>query len=270
MENSNKLVIVGLGHMGGAILDGLLANNYNPKNITAVVVDDAAKEKAKSLGINFVTNPDKLPTDINIILFSIKPQIMSKIVPLYKKFINSALFISIAAGQTISKMTSMLSSDAAIVRSMPNMAATVGKSMTVLTCNSKVSNKQKQISENLMQSIGETAWLDDENLMDAVTAVSGSGPAYFFLLAELLAKAGVDQGLPKELAQKLANITLYGAGAMSFSGTDIVNIAELRESVTSKGGTTAAALDVLCDNDLTYIIQKAVKAATKRGMELSL
>jgi pyrroline-5-carboxylate reductase len=180
---------------------------------------------------------------------------------------DGALILSIAAGTKIEFFERHLGSDAAVVRVMPNTPAAIRRGMSVLCANANVSAAQRETADRLMAAAGATAWLDDEGLMDAVTAVSGSGPAYVFLLIETLAAAGVAAGLPEALSKQLALETVAGSGALAQASND--DPAQLRVNVTSPGGTTAAALEVLMAEDgLAPLMRRAVAAATRRGKEL--
>jgi pyrroline-5-carboxylate reductase len=264
---SETILIIGLGNMGKALAKGMVADGIHPQNIHAVDVSEQAKTDAKSLGISLYKEPPALTPDTVII--AIKPQMVEAILPLYTQYVSeNCVFLSIAAGTTIHKMEGILGANAAIIRSMPNTPAAIGNGMTVLCANNNVSDSKKQSAEKLLATTGETAWVEDEKMLDAVTAVSGSGPAYFFLLMEALAEAGSAQGLPTELAQKLAVTTAWGAGNLAKQEKQY-SPAQLREMVTSPNGTTAAGLDILQQSGLKEIIEKTVAAAKRRSEELS-
>ena len=194
---------------------------------------------------------------------------MRDVVPAYKKFVApNTLFLSIAAGTNIGFFENMLGSNAAIVRAMPNTPAAIGKGITVLCPNANANDDQAALAKFLLEAVGQAILVDDETLMDAVTAVSGSGPAYVFLLIETLAEAGVKAGLPQNLADQLALQTVAGSGALAAESND--KPAQLRENVTSPGGTTFEALQILMAKDgLQPLMTKAVAAATRRGKELA-
>ncbi|HEX4553194.1 MAG TPA: pyrroline-5-carboxylate reductase, partial [Xanthobacteraceae bacterium] len=176
--------------------------------------------------------------------------------------------ISIMAGRTLAFLEKTLPAGTALVRAMPNMPAAIGRGITVAVPNARVSAAQRDLADKLLAATGATEWVDDEALMDAVTAVSGSGPAYVFLLAESLARAGVAAGLPPDLAARLARATVAGAGELMHRSP--LDPATLRQNVTSPGGTTAAALDVLTAKDgLDPVMDKAIAAATRRSRELA-
>ncbi len=265
-----KLLLVGCGKMGGALLTGWLAQGVEAADV--VVVEPAADPSrvAAVPGVAMVDSADDVPAGFlpDVVIFAVKPQVMAEVVPLYARYPSPVtLFLSIAAGTTIGFFEGQLGAGAAIVRVMPNTPAAVGRGMSVLCANGHVSAAQREAAGRLLAAAGETAWLEDEDLMDAVTAVSGSGPAYVFLLIECLAKAGERVGLPAGLAAKLALETVAGSGELARTADD--DPAQLRVNVTSPGGTTAAALEVLmASNGLAPLLERAVDAATKRGKEL--
>jgi pyrroline-5-carboxylate reductase len=262
------LVLVGAGKMGGALLDGWLARGLNPKKV--VVLEPQPAKPVKALGKRGLRlNPKGQIKDVAAIVIAVKPQtapdILPKLAPLVGK---SALVLSIMAGRPLQFLGRMLGANAALVRAMPNTPAAIGRGITVLVANSRVKTAQRKLAGDLLAAAGKVEWVTDEALMDPVTAVSGSGPAYVFLLAEALAKAGVAAGLPAELAARLARETIAGAGElMRLSDLDA---ATLRQNVTSPGGTTAAALDVLMGPaGLQNLMTQAIAAATRRSRELA-
>src|SRR6202012_2162284 len=210
--------------------------------------------------------PDALVPDA--VVFAVKPQVIGDIVPAYRRFARpQTVFMSIAAGTTIANLTKHLG-EAAIVRVMPNTPAAIGRAISVACANPRVTAAQRQLCDALLASIGESTWVEDEGLLDPVTAVSGSGPAYVFLLIEALAEAGAKAGLPTELAPQLAKATVAGAGELARVSSETPS--RLRENVTSPSGTTRAALDVLMgESGLAELMTRAVAAATKRSRELA-
>lgn len=270
-ERLNRpLLLVGCGKMGGAMLEGWLASGTAAGGVH-VVEPFGAAAFAKRPGVNVVSSVDELPGDLNpqVVVLAVKPQAMSAVVGAYKKFAGPrCLFVSIAAGTTIGFFEAELGEDAAIVRAMPNTPAAVGQGITVICPNAKATAQQIAEADALLQAVGETATIDDESLMDAVTGVSGSGPAYVFLMIECMTKAGVDAGLPEELAGRLALQTVAGAGHLARQSEEAPD--QLRRNVTSPNGTTQAALDVLmADDGLQPLMTKAVAAAANRGRELA-
>jgi pyrroline-5-carboxylate reductase len=236
------------------------------------VVEPAGMPPALSSAseILWSTSPDELPTEPrpDAVVFAVKPQIADDVVPQYRRWAGSeTLFLSIIAGKTSASLTRHLGS-AAIVRTMPNTPAAIGRGITVACANPLVTIEQRQFCDRLLAAIGESTWVEDEGLMDAVTAVSGSGPAYVFLLIEALAQAGQSQGLPADLALRLARSTVTGSSELARISEE--SPAQLRENVTSPGGTTRAALDVLMAEDgLESLIGRAVAAAAARSRQLA-
>ena len=204
-----------------------------------------------------------------MILLAVKPDLTAKLMPELEPMIGErSVVLSIAAGRTLHSLGLLLPPGTAIVRAMPNTAASVGRSVTVACANDAVTRDQALECSMLLEAVGEVVWIDDESLMDAVTAVSGSGPAYVFLLAECLAEAGRAAGLDAELSRRLARATVEGAGEL-LRRSDL-SPHELREKVTSPKGTTAAALEVLMGKDgMQELLARAVAAAAKRSRELS-
>ena len=202
------------------------------------------------------------------VVFAVKPQILDDVLPDYRRWVRpQTLFLSIVAGKTMAGITRHLG-PAALVRTMPNTPAAIGRGITVACASPAVTPAQRGYCERLLAAIGESAWVEDEALLDAVTAVSGSGPAYVFLLIETLARAGEAEGLPAELAMRLALATVAGSGELARLAAE--SPAQLRENVTSPGGTTRAALDVLMAPDgLEALMRRAVKAAAARSRELA-
>jgi len=263
---SGTLVLVGAGKMGGAMLQGWLALGLDPQKIAVVEprpADEIAALAARGVRINGTVS------DASVIVIAIKPQDAAQVVPTLKPLAGpGTLAISIMAGKTLGFLQGALGADSAIVRAMPNTPAAVGRGITVGAPNAKVSPAQRGIADRLLAAIGAVEWVEDEALIDAVTAVSGSGPAYVFLLAESLARAGAAAGLPADLAARLARATVSGSGELLHRSP--IDAATLRQNVTSPGGTTAAALGVLMAADgLDPLMEKAVAAATKRSRELA-
>ncbi len=266
---AGALVLVGCGQMGSAMLRGWLARGAAER---FVVVEPAGAPAAlaDAAGVSFYRAAEDLPADLapDAVVFAVKPQLIDVVVPAYRRWVRpQTLFLSIAAGTTIAGLARYLG-DAAIVRCMPNTPAAIGRAITVACPNPRVSVAQRQLCDALLAAIGDSTWVEDEALMDAVTAVSGSGPAYVFLLIEALAEAGARVGLPADLALRLARATVAGAGELARLSPETP--ARLRENVTSPGGTTRAALDVLmAEHGLPELLERAVAAATARSRELA-
>ena len=259
--------------MGSALLDGWLESGTAPDTVTIIEPGPTPKVAA---GVTVITDLSELAIEAtaNIVVFAVKPQVMDQVVPAYSRFTGpDTVFLSIAAGKTIGFFENLLGDQAAgegpsIVRAMPNTPAAVGRGISVCVGNSAVTDQQMNACRELLSAVGEVAVIDDEAQMDAVTAVSGSGPAYVFLLTECLARAGVEAGLPSDLAAELARATVSGSGGLLDAADDSPET--LRQNVTSPGGTTAAALEVLmADDAMPAILRDAIAAATRRSRELA-
>ncbi len=269
-RDATPLVLIGAGKMGGALLAGWLENGLDPSGIY-VVDPHLSLEMTGFLaerGIRHLAGARSAAT-AKVIVIAVKPQNMVDLLPELAPLTGDhTVAVSIAAGTTLATLREGLGADAAIVRAMPNTPAQIGRGMTVAVADDRVSPGQRDIVGSLLEAVGQVAWIEDEALMDAVTAVSGSGPAYVFLLAECLAEAGAAAGLPPDLAARLAQETIAGAGELLARAE--ADPATLRENVTSPGGTTAAALDVLMGEDaLMRLLRDAVAAATQRSRELA-
>tara|TARA_R110000868_G_scaffold334991_1_gene595694 strand:- start:31671 stop:32486 length:816 start_codon:yes stop_codon:yes gene_type:complete len=269
---NTRLLLIGCGKMGSAMLEGWLAKGLNADNVYIVEQAEAADKLSTRYGIHGVTDVREVPQDFipQVVLFAVKPQILPEVIENYKPLVRAeTVFLSVAAGKTITFFTSHLGEAARIVRAMPNTPAAVSRGMTVMYPTDNVSQAQRDMCETLLATVGLVSWVDDETLMDAVTALSGSGPAYIFHLVEAMAQAGEAAGLPSEQAMLLARQTVVGAGFLLDASDETA--ATLRENVTSPGGTTAAALNVLMDqtNGLPELMTRAVEAARKRSVELA-
>ena len=265
-----KILLVGCGKMGGALLSGWLKQNIKASNISVIEPQKNNLDIFLKNGVNLYSKFEDLENhyEPDFILFAVKPQMMDEIVPDYKYFSGKTTFISIAAGKTITYFESLLGKKSAIIRAMPNTPAAVGRGITALYPNAHVSNQQKQAAESLLSAVGETVWLDNEEQMDAVTALSGGGPAYVFLLIETMTKAGIAAGLPDDVAARLAHTTVCGAGELARLAEEPPE--QLRKNVTSPGGTTLEALNVLmADDGIQPLFDKAIAAATRRSRELA-
>ncbi len=269
MTSSRDILLVGCGNMGQALLTGWLAEGRDPERVQVVDPSPDAVSAARELNIDAFESLSAAKMPVDIVLLAVKPQQLEAVLPPYRELAGSgAVFLTIAAGRPIEFYEQALGGEPAIVRGMPNTPAAIRQGMTVLSANAAVSDDQRALCESLMGAVGEVAWIVDEETMDAVTAVSGSGPAYVFLLIECLADAAVSAGLDPELARRLAETTVAGAGAYAFVSEE--ESRELRRRVTSPGGTTEAALDVLMrDEGLPALLRWAVRAAKERGRELA-
>lgn len=267
----SPLVLVGAGKMGGAMLAGWLERGLDPRRI--VVQDPAPPASIAALlkkhAISSQATLSPRPKAPAVLLMAVKPQVMEDVFPPLARLVGpDTVVLSIAAGKTIASFERHLPQSRAVVRSIPNTPAAVGRGITVATANPHVTAKQKSLCNELLRAIGEVAWVDDEALIDPVTAVSGSGPAYVFYLTECLAEAGIKAGLAPELARKLARWTVAGSGELLFRSDQPAEV--LRKNVTSPNGTTFAALQVLMsEKGLQPIMTEAVAAATRRSRELA-
>jgi len=265
---SGCLVLVGAGKMGSAMLDGWLARGLHPKKL--VVIEPQPGKAVKALARRGVTlNPKGKAAAASAIVIAVKPQTAPDAVPPLGPYAGkNTLVLSIMAGRTIGFLEASLPPGAAIVRAMPNTPAAIGRGIAVACPNARVSARQRKLAGDLLAVIGKVEWVTDETLMDAVTALSGSGPAYVFLLAEAMTQAGIAAGLPAALAGRLARETVAGSGELLHrSGLDA---ATLRQNVTSPGGTTAAALEVLMGlGGFDALLTKAIAAATRRSRQLA-
>lgn len=271
MKINGSLLLIGCGKMGGALLEGWLAQGVAPDTVAVVEpFDSPFLEGLRARGVVAVKAVEDLPEtcDPAVVVIAVKPQMMDGTIGDYRRFAKaSTVFLSIAAGKTLGYFREALGESALIVRAMPNTPAAVGRGMTVLCSSDAVSSSQREVCSSLLSAVGETAWVDDEALLDAVTALSGGGPAYVFLLIECLAKAGIEAGLPADLSERLARVTVAGSGELVHQASEAPS--QLRKNVTSPAGTTLEALNVLMAEDgLQPLMTRAIAAATRRSREL--
>jgi pyrroline-5-carboxylate reductase len=265
--NQNGLVLLGCGKMGSAMLQGWLAQGIKPASVT--IIDPYPSDWVQSLVADGVSLNAGLPASAAVCILAVKPQMMGEALPRLQVLGNGeTLFVSIAAGTSIASLETILGEMSPVIRAMPNTPAAVGRGITALIGNAHTNDAQMDVAEALLAAVGQTVRLNDEGQMDAVTAVSGSGPAYVFHLIETMAAAGVAQGLPLELSMKLAKATVAGAGELAEQSNE--DPAQLRINVTSPAGTTAAALEVLMDANTGFpkIVGDGIKAAADRSREL--
>ncbi len=267
MQIEGTIVLAGAGKMGGAMLAGWLARGLDASKV--IVIEPYPSDEIRALVAKGARlNPEA--RDIGVVatlVIALKPQMFREAGPQLRPLVKqSTLVVSIMAGMTIAAVKEVCGG--CVVRSMPNTPAAIGRGITVAVADVSVSAAQRAVADALLRAIGAVEWTGDETLMDAVTAVSGSGPAYVFLLAEELARAGVDAGLPPELAAKLARETVAGSGELLHRSD--LDAATLRRNVSSPGGTTVAALEVLMgEGGMQSLLTRAVAAATKRSRELA-
>ena len=265
---SGRLVLLGAGKMGSAMLEGWLTRGLDPRKLT--VIEPQPANSVKALARRGVAlNPAGKSAPASAVVIAVKPQSAAEAVAALAPFVGKAtLAVSIMAGRPLRFLEQALPQGTAIVRSMPNTPAAIGRGITVACPNAKVTPRQRKLASDLLAAIGNVEWVSDEGLMDAVTAVSGSGPAYVFLLAEAMTQAGIAAGLPQDLAMKLARETVSGSGELLRQSP--LDAATLRQNVTSPGGTTAAALTLLMgESGLAQLMEQAVAAATTRSRELA-
>lgn len=259
--NERGLVLIGCGRMGGAMLKGWLARGLDPASVTVIDPKIAAEWQEMGLRINAA-----LPERPAVVVIAVKPQMMAEALPQIAGM-SDTLVLSVAAGTTIATFQRHFP-DAPIIRVMPNTPAAIGQGVSAIIGNARATGDDLALAERLMSAVGRVVRLTSEDQMDAVTGLSGSGPAYVFHMIEAMAAAGVAQGLDPVLALELARVTVAGAGALAVHDDEAPGV--LRENVTSPGGTTAAGLAVLMDPDsgLPPLMRRTVAAATERGKEL--
>jgi pyrroline-5-carboxylate reductase len=261
------LLLVGGGRMGSALLAG-----WREQGLTSAIVIDPSPEAQKLVGrgIQIFPTPAEIPHGFTpeAVILAVKPQMAAAALPAYARFANHAVFISIMAGKTLHAIATMLGCKTAIIRAMPNTPAAVRQGFTVAVANSHASQAGQALATSLLQAAGQIAWVADESLLDPVTAISGGGPAYVFLLTELMEQAAIAQGIPAPLARAMARQTVIGSAALLSASDE--DAAALRIAVTSPAGTTERALAVLrADTALPKLFAEAIEAATQRSRELS-
>lgn len=267
--SSKTLAFIGAGHMATSLIGGLIQNNYPA---AAIWASDPHSEKLQALhdrfGIHTTTDNQQAAQQADILILCLKPQALSPVVQSLATTLvkREALVISIAAGVRLNSLAQWLGQTCAIIRCMPNTPALVSCGATGLVANAIASEADKTLAESIMRTIGLTVWLENEQQLDSVTALSGSGPAYFFAIMNDLKEAAIVQGLPAEAAHLLIIQTCLGAAKMALESP--LSLAQLRQQVTSPGGTTEAALGVFEDAKISDILQQALDAAQKRAVEL--
>ncbi|MGI9499063.1 MAG: pyrroline-5-carboxylate reductase [Geminicoccaceae bacterium] len=268
---AGPLLLVGSGKMGTALLRGWLDHGLLKEDALVIEPADGGRDAVSAMGVRAVAAPDDIPRDkhFRAVIFAVKPQMMADVLPAYSPIVGEgALVISIAAGTGIGRFEDVFGPESAIVRAMPNTPAAIGKGATALFANPLVGDQQRGLAEALMSAVGQVHWLEDEEQMHAVTAMSGGGPAYVFLLIETLARAAMANGLPEALAWPMARATVTGSGALADASDEPAAV--LRKNVTSPGGTTKAALDVLmADQGVQPLFDRAIRAAAERSRELA-
>ena len=267
---TEKIAFIGAGNMAGALIGGLIADGVPPERLLAA---DPSADKCQALaaatGIRTLADNRAAAAEADTLVLAVKPQVLKDVATGLAEIVSQRrpLVISIAAGIRSASLQRWLGGDVALVRTMPNTPAMVQAGATVLFATPGVSEVQRERAESLMRAVGLTQWVDDEDLIDAVTALSGSGPAYFFLVMEALEDAARELGLAPEAARLLTLQTAFGAARMALESSDPP--ATLRRNVTSPGGTTERALGVLEDGGIRDLFSRALKAARQRSIELS-
>ncbi len=267
---TNKIAFIGCGNMAKSLIGGLLANDFNVHDIIA---SDPNIEQRKSLSdelkIHTVATNNEVVEIANVVILAVKPQVMKQVVSELADAIKQKdkLIISIAAGIRLESLESWLQSREAIVRVMPNTPALIQAGIAGMYASAKTNDEQKRLAKYIMSSVGSAVWLKDEKQIDSVTALSGSGPAYFFYFMEAMENAALELGLSSEIARKLTLETALGAAKMAVSSTQTP--AELRQNVTSPGGTTEQAITIFQNEKLDEIVKQAMQAAKQRSIELS-
>jgi len=268
---SNKhLAILGGGNMGRALIGGMLRRGTRPEHITVGESSEAAREALSAdFGVQATADNAVAVGPASVIVVAVKPQVAGAVLTPLQPALQQTrpVVISIAAGIRISALESWCGGGVPVIRAMPNRPALVGAGATGLFAPASVAGAQREVAERVMQAVGEVIWVGAEDDLDVVTALSASGPAYFFLLAELLTQSAIDLGLEPSAARRLAIATLHGAGQLAQSGDG--DLARMRAEVTSKGGTTEAAVKSFEAADLRGIVARALEAATRRGRELA-
>ena len=262
-----KLLLVGCGKMGGAMLDGWLARGLAAAD--AIVAEPVEALRPNKPGLRVVASTSDVGETPEIVVLAVKPQSMDAVLPDLKRFADEgSVFLSIAAGKTLKYFAGHLGATAKVVRSMPNTPAAVRQGITVATRRRACRRRRRSAATSLLEAVGQVLWVDDEALMDPVTALSGSGPAYVFLLVEAMAAAGAKLGLAPDMAMQLARATVAGSGELLKQSSEPAS--QLRVNVTSPGGTTAEALKVLMAADgIQPVFDKALAAASRRSKELA-
>lgn len=265
-----KITFIGCGNMGSSLIGGLIADGYPPDRICGADIDAKRRERAVArFGIEMLDDNEAAIRAADVVVLGVKPQmIRTTLLPLRRILANNKpLLLSIAAGITLHDLARWSNENLSIVRVMPNTPALVSSGVSALCANSHVSAAQRDLAESIMRAVGITIWLDDEALIDVVTALSGSGPAYYFYIMEIMEKAGVELGLSREQSRLLTLQTALGAARMALESNN--DPETLRQQVTSPGGTTERALTVMQENGLEDIFDKALHAAFQRARELA-
>jgi len=268
--NIQKIGFIGGGNMASSLISGLIASGHSPQHLWVSDINpDALKALAENLNVNTSTSNDTVINEVDVIVLAVKPQILSNVAKSAAALIQQkkSLVVSIAAGISQQSLSQWLGADTAIVRCMPNTPALVLTGATALHANARVTVEQRNLAENIMRSVGIALWVKDESELDAVTAVSGSGPAYYFLLMEAMEKAALELGLSEATARLLVQQTALGAAKIALESSESPE--QLRKRVTSPGGTTQRAIETFERGGFTELVSKALHAARDRSIEMS-
>ena len=270
MKNSTTIGFIGAGNMAYAIISGLINNDFSAENIKISDTNESLLSlRKKEFNLEVFTDNSELVRHCDVIVLAVKPQMLSSVCQLSKQALNSnTLIISIAAGVRVHDIDRWLGGDCAIVRTMPNTPALLNQGVTGMFANERVSDAQKELATSILNSVGQSLWVTDEVMLDAVTALSGSGPAYFFLMIESMSKAGVALGLDEKTAQSLSIQTALGASMMASISDESPK--DLRANVTSPNGTTQAAIESFQDQNFDMIVAHAMRAAFDRASKLAV
>lgn len=268
MQNKLRVALIGAGSMGGALLRGWIDKQVIDSARSAVFDPaDAPWLRDIVMANRLSLNPETANAGYDACVIAVKPQVAASVLPKFANVAKGAAVISVMAGTSVATIAAALGADARIIRAMPNLASAIGAGISGLYASPTASKNDCDIAERLMRGVGDAVWVDSEDAIDIVTAVSGSGPAYFFLLGEAMAEAARAEGLDADTARRLARATLEGAGA--YARSDPRTLEDLRRAVTSPGGTTEAALEIFEGRKLREIVKLAVEAAHRRGGALT-
>lgn len=267
---THKIGFIGGGNMASSLLSGLIASGHAPEQLwVSDINQDALTNLAETLNVNTSTNNEDVLNAVDVVVLAVKPQIMADVAQRAATVVQqrNTLIVSIAAGIKQSSLSQWLGAETAIVRCMPNTPALVLTGATALHANSKVSELQRDLAENILRSVGIALWVEDEGELDAVTAVSGSGPAYYFLMMEAMEKTALDLGLSAETARLLVQQTALGAAKIALESSESPE--QLRKRVTSPNGTTQRAIETFAEGGFSELVAKALHAARDRSIEMS-
>lgn len=268
---ANRVTFIGAGNMAGAIIGGMIESGFSADNITATSCHDARLAPLRErLGIHTTTDNVAAVAEADVVILAVKPQVMRQVCEDLHDAIQARrpLVISVAAGLSAETLERWLGGDLPLVRCMPNTPSLVGAGASGLYANARVDEARRHLATELMEAVGLVEWVDDESLLEAVTAVSGSAPAYFFLMFEAMEAAGVEQGLPAQTARRLAMQTAFGAAKMAMASNE--SPAQLKRNVMSPGGTTERAIEHLEQAGLRTILAEAMNACAKRAGEMAI